>query len=494
MVQLSECPLDKKQRITADIDYKSHIGTKSNFDVSNLNTIIAPFDLIVKGIYPPSNTIFYESIEPVKAPHFTDFECGLLTHADKLRSIIKIGAVIKKGTPFYDPGTKLNGKLNQVTKHTHMGMGRGKLLKKDKATGGYWFNTGNGNYAISCTEGPLLPEEAYFVPDNLPIDRELESYKHNWIRSSGAQEEEKMEELNYGQQVYIYKDKRYSIVLQPKETEPYIISNEHPKLLPLTKIDVGPWMIYSKQNLSVFEFVQGNPNYGNVYGSELSDKYDEAVPESQGFIDVVRLLDGTWKFGNFGPYQYRRDEATLRFSTYMVLVAGGVYSNEKSKISISTANTRMNCIFVNWNNEALQVVSLGSATVDEMRDLALHLGMQYAFVNDSGGSTETVYNGKIITENSSERPLPNCFAFVRKSDLPHNQKTVDPPTPPIEPPAEDKDKIIADLTRENTQLSKDIENANNLADSINKQLVDEIKANDVLSQKIKEAVEVLTHE
>lgn len=270
-----------------------------------------------------------------------------------------------------------------------------------------------------------------------------------------GKEEENMD-IQKGIQTITYKGKQFAILYQPDDYEPYLLSLKHPVLYPLSLINVKEWDIYGKKNASVFEMKQ-NANYGYVYGSEVSDIYDEVVPTSQGLIDVVKLKDGTWKFGNFGYDKYRKDEVILRYSTYMVLVAGGVYSNERSKFDISTTNTKMSCLFVNWSNEALFVVSIDNASLDEMRSLAMELGMQYAFVDDSGGSASIVAKGKVYSGNSSERATPNCLAFVKSTDLPHNEKPIEPP---IQPPLEDdKDKRIAELEKENQELTKKIENA-----------------------------------
>ena len=159
---------------------------------------------------------------------------------------------------------------------------------------------------------------------------------------------------------------------------------------------------------------------GQVGGSEISDIYDEAVPTEQKYIDVVKLKDGTWKFGNFGPYQYRSDEVELRYSTGMVLVAGGAYSNEYSipdGAGIRTKKTILSCLFVDWSNVAYMVVSKESVTPDEMRDFAMSLNMQYAFRDDSGGSAEIVEKGIVIAgARDSERALPNCLVFTPKKE------------------------------------------------------------------------------
>ena len=151
--------------------------------------------------------------------------------------------------------------------------------------------------------------------------------------------------------------------------------------------------------------------------AKISDIYDEAVPTDQGYIDVVKLKDGTWKYGNFGPYVYRKEDVDLRYSTGMVLVSGGVYSNEYSQgcgEAIRSYSGKISCLFIDWCNIAYMVVSEDNVSTDEMRQLALDLNMQYAFRDDSGGSCCITKEGKAIN-NYSGRKLPNCLVFVEKA-------------------------------------------------------------------------------
>ena len=235
---------------------------------------------------------------------------------------------------------------------------------------------------------------------------------------NSAQEENKME-ITAGKQTVRYNGKTYTIVKQADNEDVAIWSLKHPALAKLSQFSTAGVKPNFAKNLSFF--VMDGVDRGQVCGSEISDIYDEAVPTEQNYIDVVKLKDGTWKFGNFGPYQYRADEVALRYSTGMVLVAGGAYSNEFSVpdgAGIKTKKVVMSCLFVDWSNVAYMVVSHEAVTPDEMRDFAMSLNMQYAFRDDSGGSAEIVEKGIVIAgARDEERALPNCLVFVPKKEI-----------------------------------------------------------------------------
>ena len=246
-----------------------------------------------------------------------------------------------------------------------------------------------------------------------------------------AEEEIKME-IKAGKQTIWYNGKNYTVVKQAENEDVVIWSLNHPSLAKLSQFRSNGAKPNFAKNLSFF--VMNGNNRGQVCGSEISDIYDEAVPTSQNYIDVVKLKDGSWKFGNFGPYQYRSDEVVLRYSTGMVLVAGGTYSNEYSVPDYGDIRTKkvvMSCLFVDWSNVAYMVVSKEAVTPDEMREFALSLGMQHAFRDDSGGSAEIVEKGIVIAgAKDGERAMANALVFVPKKEEPESDPEPQPePTP-----------------------------------------------------------------
>lgn len=342
-------------------------------------------ELEVIGIFPYSNTGFANTVL------FYDNENDVtlaMSHCNFIPSICSLGKVIPVGRTIYYEGTAGKATGN----HIHLELGRGRQTSKVKINSSEW---GLKNW---------INIEDYFY-----LDDEITIKNSPYLFSKGG---DQMIELNEGINNITYKNHKYIIVKQPSNSDVGIWSLKHPSLYPLTAYtNEGKPALYAK-NLSFFEM-----STGYVLGSEISDIYDEAVPTAQGYIDVVKLKDGTWKYGNFGPYVYRKEDVDLRYSTGMVLVSGGVYSNEYSQgcgEAIRSYSGKISCLFIDWCNIAYMVVSEDNVSTDEMRQLALDLNMQYAFRDDSGGSCCITKEGKAIN-NYSGRKLPNCLVFVEKA-------------------------------------------------------------------------------
>lgn len=346
-----------------------------------------------------------------------------LTHDNSIR--VKKGVIYSENDFIYMEGTKGNATGN----HIHAEATFDFVTEKIKKTGSQYYK---GSTWVLPNAVSL--HNALFLLKDYNISINNRGYLWSIVNSIEF-EEETMGEivLVSGKQTVSYKGHKYMVVKQAENEDVKIWSLTHPSLAKLSLFNSNGEKPNFAKNLSFF--ITKGANRGQVLGSEISDIYDEAVPTSHGYIDVVKLKDGTWKHGNFGPYIYRGDEVELRYSTGMVLVAGGVYSNEYSVGAgedIRTKKTIMSCTFVDWSNVAYMVNSLDSVTPDEMREFAMALEMQYAFRDDSGGSTEITQKGTVISggdDGGSERHIPNALVF-----LPKEEKPVDPyPEEPEEP-------------------------------------------------------------
>ena len=72
-------------RCTAGEEYSTHKGTYAlDFGGSDggKDLIYAPFDLKIKKIDKAANTVFFESLEKVDTPTFTDYVCGRFAHCN----------------------------------------------------------------------------------------------------------------------------------------------------------------------------------------------------------------------------------------------------------------------------------------------------------------------------------------------------------------------------------------------------------------------------
>lgn len=436
------------------------------YDLAGMDSGIDRFrtfnDLEVIGIHEYSKTGFANTI------CFYDKENDVtlaFTHMNNISSEYKVGKVFTSGETVYYEGTKGNATGN----HIHLEIGKGKQANKVKINGVWQLKS-------------LVNIEDYFY-----IDSSYTDVKNNggYVFSFDSEGSDVKMELKEGRNDITFNGKEYRIIKQPKNTDVMIWSFTHPNLYKLTAMNTDNVKPLFAKNLSFFQM--GGTNNGYIYGSEISDIYDEAVPTSQKLIDVVKLKDGTWKFGNFGPYQYRKDECILRYSTGMVLVAGGVYSEEYSEGIANAAlqePVEMSATFVDWNNDVYMVASMSKVTHAEMRNLAMELNMQYAFRDDSGDSTCICENGVAIN-NYGGRALPNALVFIPKNENEDPEPIPDPGVPNEEYEALKKE--YEELQVENGNLKKQIDDLSAKIETLN-------AVNDDLELKVDQAIQILEGE
>lgn len=157
-------------KITGSMEAPSHVGTRC-LDYAGADTsaskVFAPCTLKIVKIHTSANTVFWESVAPVKTPIGVFYVCGTFGHDNYINSNCKVGAVIKQGEYMYDEGGKGSGQINKFATHMHARFGKGKF-KKD-----YWYDVGNGNWEISCEGGPLYHYDAFFIhPDQKVVKYE----------------------------------------------------------------------------------------------------------------------------------------------------------------------------------------------------------------------------------------------------------------------------------------------------------------------------------
>lgn len=142
-------------RITQAYGAKT-ITHKLGFPVDNagkdasVGDVLAPFDGVIKKIYPNGNSVWLESTSKVKAADGTvDYFTVVFTHDNDV-SNLRVGQKIKQGNSFYQEGTN-----NAVGNHVHIEIGRGKF----KSPGWYLKN---GQWIIN---NPYKPEKAFLLKD-----------------------------------------------------------------------------------------------------------------------------------------------------------------------------------------------------------------------------------------------------------------------------------------------------------------------------------------
>lgn len=118
----------------------------------------APCKLKVKKIYGVgnrgTNTLWLESTEKVALPNGKiDYVTFMLIHPnDSDLKRLRVGQTFKKGDIVCYEGTD-----GATGNHIHMAVGMGKM------TGSGWTQNDNGKWVLTCANGTLKPENAFYI-------------------------------------------------------------------------------------------------------------------------------------------------------------------------------------------------------------------------------------------------------------------------------------------------------------------------------------------
>lgn len=150
------------------IDYPVDEGGKD----TGRDPFYAPCKLKIVRIYGVgnggTNTIWLESTEKVKlANGKTDYITLMLTHPnDSDLKRLKVGQTFKKGDIICYEGTD-----GATGNHIHMSIGMGKM------TGTGWAQNSNGKWVLTCENGAIKPENAFYVDKNFTTVKDAKGLK-----------------------------------------------------------------------------------------------------------------------------------------------------------------------------------------------------------------------------------------------------------------------------------------------------------------------------
>ncbi len=381
----------KTLRCTAGELYDTHKGTFA-LDFGGAgggkDWIFAPFDLEIIHIDKAANSVFFQSIFEVETPNFSGFVCGRFAHCDDLPENCKIGAIIRQGEAFYKEGGKAGGVKGKYANHLHAVFASGRLIYP------YWYNVGNGNFAMKSDGQPLHIYDAVFVPDDVEIVK-TNDYKdeYPWRR----------EEKKVNFEIF-WEDENYK----------------------LTAIESGDPISIGKADFSSFGDVAalaGGPFFINQSGSEYGTILGRLQglncnrTTDQAFFDVAIDENDVAHRGRLASWEYK--DARFGFSPRMMLIAGGVYSNESGEALAAFSDSYTdNFVFIvqDWSNRLGLGITKSKVSISSLRNHFLNEQMQYLWLCDGGGSTIAKAGGKIVAPEGASRKLPAFFALVRKKD------------------------------------------------------------------------------
>lgn len=139
----------KYLNITTGINEATHRGSNA-IDLAGLNTGVdnafAPFDAVVKKTWANGNTVWIESLNPVRfSDGSVDYAVAYFTHDNNIGDLF-VGKVIRQGEVFYQEGV-----AGQATgNHIHFEIAKGKF------TGTGWYQNSFNYWVLNNSVAPWL--------------------------------------------------------------------------------------------------------------------------------------------------------------------------------------------------------------------------------------------------------------------------------------------------------------------------------------------------
>lgn len=385
----------KTLRCTAGELYDTHKGTFA-LDFGGAgggkDWIFAPFDLKIVHIDKAANTVFFQSLEEVEAPGYVGYISGRFAHCDDddLPAVCKVGEVIYQGEPFYMEGGKAGGVNGKYATHVHAVLASGRLIYP------YWYDVGNGNFAMKSDGQPLHIYDAVFVPDDVEIVK-TSDYKDDypWRREGKKMDIE-----------IFWEDENYKLTAIESGDPISIEKADFSSFGDVAALAGGPFFIN-----------QSGTEYGTILGRLQGLNCNRTT--DQAFFDVAIDENDVAHRGRLASWEYQN--ARFGFSPRMMLIAGGVYSNESGGAIKPFADTYADhFLFVvqDWSNRLGLGITRQRVTVAALRDFFLKEQMQYLWLCDGGGSTQLIGDGETIAPEGTSRKLPAFFVLIKEKEAP----------------------------------------------------------------------------
>lgn len=194
----------------------------------------------------------------------------------------------------------------------------------------------------------------------------------------------------------------------------------------IAKFDHDNMVIMAMANCNYFE-MSSQSEYGQHYGVEQSEGDGthtlslDLAPKNSGYQVVYQLNDGTVETCTADNYWYSKNDVKFACTPYSVIIWDSkAVSNLSSAFGNKEATANTQTMYMMIEDTWCIVCSVAKIKPSVMQALALEYGAKYAFLADSGGSTQMMaYKSnkwqKII---HTGRAIPNvlCLAKIKASD------------------------------------------------------------------------------
>nr|DAT80062.1 MAG TPA: Morphogenesis protein 1 hydrolase [Caudoviricetes sp.] len=367
----------------------------------------------------------------------------------------------------YQEGTKYPYAGKVTGNHIHLEIAEGDVRKRYKAKNGAW-----------TLYNELNPLEVMFVDDSFTkvINTKGAVLKHcSDITYKG---DEAIMNLNDGFQSLTYSGANLKVYKgYDKFKKLFMLSalGNEKATQDIRKFDHSNLLIMADANCNYFEMAS-KTEYGQHYGVEQSIGDDvhtsghDLAPKNSAYEVFYELTNGECGRCTADNYWYSKSDVNFACTPYATVVFNHVACNHRSSAFGNKDNYANSQTMFMKIKDAWCIVCTGSKVLPKlMQNFALDCNADYAFLVDSGGSTQMMayINGKWTDVIYTGRHIPNVLALGAEKD----SKPVEPsePTTPTEPTEEtiskaEYDKVVNELN----EAKADLEKANKKLDDIKK--------------------------
>ena len=372
-------------------------------------------------------------------------EIGRLYHNEKL----------------YQEGTKYPYAGKVTGNHIHLEIAEGDVRTRYKAKNGTW-----------TLYNELNPLEVMFVDDSFTkvINTKGAVLKHcSGITYEG--DEGKMN-LNDGFQSLTYLGANLKVYKgYDKFKKLFMLSalGDEKATQDIKKFDHSNLLIMADANCNYFEMAS-KAEYGQHYGVEQSIGDDihttghDLAPKNSAYEVFYELTNGECGRCTADNYWYSKADVNFACTPYATVVFNHVACNYRSSAFGNKDNYANSQTMFMKIKDCWCIVCTASKVLPKlMQNFALDCNADYAFLVDSGGSTQMMayINGKWTDVIYTGRHIPNVLALGAEKDS--------EPVEPTEPTEETVSKAEYDkVVNELNEAKADLEKANKKLDDIKK--------------------------
>ena len=367
----------------------------------------------------------------------------------------------------YQEGTKYPFAGKVTGNHIHLEIAEGDVRTRHKAKNGTW-----------TLYNELNPLEVMFVDDSFTkvINTKGAVLKHcSGITYKG---DEAIMNLNDGFQSLTYSGANLKVYKgYDKFKKLFMLSalGDEKATQDIKKFDHSNLLIMADANCNYFEMASKS-EYGQHYGVEQSIGDDvhtighDLAPKNSAYEVFYELTNGECGRCTADNYWYSKADVNFACTPYATVVFDRVACNYRSSAFGNKDNYANSQTMFMKIKDAWCIVCTGSKVLPKlMQNFALDCNADYAFLVDSGGSTQMMAytGGKWTDVIYTGRHIPNVLALGAEKD----SKPVEPtePSEPATPTEETVSKAEYDkVLNELNEAKADLEKANKKLDEIKK--------------------------